>query len=68
MGQMVRPAESVLLTWRRGVAGSSHIQRQLKMRVRCRRRAADWGIIYKEEMIEAEGMDESSAEMNKSQE
>lgn len=31
-------------------------------------RAADWGIIYKEEIIEAEGMDESSAEMNKSQE
>lgn len=48
-------------------AAHPQIQRQLKMRVRCQMRDVDWGVIYKEEIIEARRTDESSAEASKNQ-
>lgn len=49
-------------------AAHRHIQRQLKMRVSCWARDRDWRVIYKEEMIEAKGMDENSAVVDRNQE
>lgn len=46
-------------------AAHPHIQRQLKMRVRCQVRNVGSGVIYKEEIMEATGIDEGSVEVDK---
>lgn len=57
----------MLLTEVRGEAGSSPCHQKTKRRVRCQVRNIAWGIIYNEELIEAQGIDESSAEVSKKQ-